>query len=62
MNHAVGCETFKSRCIFIEETPFRSVVIRYTATTHLRSGSLLDSIGVPTLTLKYLRQSGSGRA
>ena len=34
------------------ETPFKLVVIRYMATTHLRSGSLLHSIGVPVLTLK----------
>ena len=57
MNQAVGCKTFRSRWILMEETPFRFVGIRYMATTHLRSGSLLDSIEVPTFTLKYFRQS-----
>src|SRR5436309_2068481 len=39
------------------ETPFRLVESRYIAMTHFCSGTLLDCMTVPVLTLKYSRQS-----
>ena len=57
MNHAVFCVTPRSRCSFIDETPFKLVTSRYTAISHFLSGTWDFAIAVPVFTEKYFPQS-----